>query len=183
MTYETSSYTSFPLGCQTNLTAHIFALMAYRIALDPCLNLQHSADIAVTAVNDHLRWIHSFDQEKRTFKTKTLCEPLVSEAAASRLIIRYKYNATDLWPKSIDEIRNKIFEPGMIDRGKGGELVARLLLTWKRDMLFRPVAKGIMSNSIISAVVAERNPHMSYAPPFKVVDFMYNRSLQKLRRS
>lgn len=65
---------------------HVFAALAVRVLLDPCLNDQ-STRLARTAVNQHLRLFIALDQSSGVLKTTTASEPVLADAVASVLIL------------------------------------------------------------------------------------------------
>jgi len=161
----------------SKLPIHLFVVMAYRIAIDPCLNKTETVDLEERAVSSHLRWINEVDQKTGAFKSMSLSEPLVSEAAASVLIERTIEN--DPWLGSITQLYFHFFSAGRIDRGRAGELVSRLLCIMSRDQLFRhdfdreDDPYSVNSEPMVSEIESqEMKHHLQYARPFKVTAFV-----------
>ena len=65
----------------------------------------------------------------------------------------------DLWEASIDSLFINLMSPGYIDRGRAGELVARLLCVLARDRVLHGTTK----------IASTR---LKYAQPFGVIDFL-----------
>ena len=117
----------------TSNVHHIFALMSYRVCTQPCMNNKGVAALCEQGVNSHLRVILEMDSENGLVATTTPSEPEVCEALA------YLLNSTGgnmgMWSSSLQTLVNKLLSPGLVDRGRTGELAMRVLLILARDRL------------------------------------------------
>jgi hypothetical protein len=68
-----------------NFKGHVFALLAYRVCLTPCIRNAVANELSTTAVSSHLRLISSINLQHGRTLTTTPSEPLVSEATAHYL--------------------------------------------------------------------------------------------------
>jgi len=108
-----------------------FAVLALRIHLD--LDFVHPAR-ASKLVSSKMRWLVDVDPRRRYITTTYGSEPLLVEAAAS-LMNSHRLDPTlipnDLSPVSLflQELEDDL-NRGHVDRGRNGELTARLLCTF-----------------------------------------------------
>jgi hypothetical protein len=141
---------------------HLFAVLATRISLDPCIQSFEAIQLQTQAVQSHLRWIIEFDFNYGFFRTTSPSEPILAEVAASVLmeVTRIKGKRKLNWDTSIRNLYSELLYPGLIDRGRSGELVTRLLCVRTRDNVLKSMGASA------SAKVPE------YCRPFAVVDFL-----------
>lgn len=111
---------------------HVFAVLAARVSLDPCLNTEEAADLAREAVNSHLRIILDLHPFSGRMTTVTPVEPIVAEAAAF-LLMENDIDGKHYWVQSIKSLVQKLLNPGLIEKGLRGELFARIVLVLGRD--------------------------------------------------
>jgi hypothetical protein len=108
---------------------HVFAAMASRLCLDPCMNNEEATALAHEAVNSHLRVVVGIDSSSGWMTTVTPSEPIVADAVAEILA------APGKWPSSVRTLAHDLLSKGLVDKGLKGELFARLLLILARDVV------------------------------------------------
>ena len=108
---------------------HVFAAMAARLCLDPCMNNEEATALANEAVNSHLRVVVGMDSSSGWITTVTPSEPIVADAVAEILSVGGK------WPSSVHTLAYDLFSKGLVDKGLKGELFSRLLLVLARDVV------------------------------------------------
>ncbi|KAF8456733.1 hypothetical protein BDZ91DRAFT_523192 [Kalaharituber pfeilii] len=121
---------------------HVFAVLSFRILLDPCINCEESTKLVTESVNSHLRLVIGMDQEASSFRTISPSEPIVAHVAAS-LLMGGGYTLTScqgrdptlVWSRSIT-ILSHLLARGVVDKGLKGELLARILVILTRDFMF-----------------------------------------------
>jgi hypothetical protein len=107
---------------------HVFAALSFRLSLDVCLQNPSTVSLTRTAVNSFMRVVISMDQETGMMDTLTPSEPVLARAAMEHLC-----NNTNNWPDSIRTLSKELLEKGLIEKGRKGELYARLLLILAHD--------------------------------------------------
>jgi hypothetical protein len=141
---------------------HVLAVLRSRICLDPCIQSKEAVALENEAIQSHLRWIVEFDFQSGYFRTATPSEPILSETAAWILMHgeSAEKKGPTLWETTVKSLFSKLLSPGLIDRGRVGELVARLLCVLARDSILK------------SSPETETSPSLRYAKPFGVLDFL-----------
>ncbi|KAF8249115.1 hypothetical protein K440DRAFT_641481 [Wilcoxina mikolae CBS 423.85] len=110
---------------------HVFAVVAARVALDPCLN---TAELSRNAVNKHLRLVLHLDTYSDVMRTTTLGEPIISEATAW-LLMRRAPSGDLYWSLTIQTLVSNLLYPGLIEKGLRRELYFRAFFVLARDFL------------------------------------------------
>jgi hypothetical protein len=113
---------------------HVFALLAVRVCLTPCIRNTEANQLSQVAVSLHLRLISSTDLRHGRTLTVTPSEPLVSEAAAFFL--------RGNWPAAIQVFTKYLLAPGLIDPGLSGEPFARILFIMAKDATAESEVEG-----------------------------------------
>jgi hypothetical protein len=108
---------------------HVFAAMASRLCLDPCMNNEEATALAHEAVNSHLRVVVGTDSSSGWMTTVTPSEPIVADAVAEILAAPAK------WQSSVRTLAHDLLSKGLVDKGSKGELFSRLLLILARDIV------------------------------------------------
>ncbi|KAF8541146.1 hypothetical protein BDD12DRAFT_803959 [Trichophaea hybrida] len=138
------------IAYNVNNIDHIFATIASRVALDPCLNTAQSTVLAQNAVNRHLRIILHLDTFAGIMHTTTPAEPIIAEATAW-LLTRRCPNGDLFWSSSIEKLTMNLLSPGLVEKGLRGELYVRILFIVARDILldslWRLAAESLSSDS------------------------------------
>ncbi|KAA8903422.1 hypothetical protein FN846DRAFT_985347 [Sphaerosporella brunnea] len=137
--------------------SHVLAFLSNRISLDPCLDSQEAVNLALQAVQSHLRWIVGFDPAFGYIRTLSPSEPLVSEAVADRLMGETE-NSSTLWAQTIQTLYSQLLTTGLVDLGLSGELVSRLLCILARDIVVKSFN--------------EQDYKPKYCQPFGVIAFI-----------
>ena len=145
-----------------NKLDHLLAVLSSRISLDPCLQSERAVQLEQTGVDSHLRLILGYNVKLGCFNSIWPSEPLVAAASAS--VLMDDNDRKDLWAKSIKRMANKLFSPGLIDKGRTGELATRLLLVVAHDKLLKnaPVSTDFSSS------------RFQYSQHFSFVGFMHS---------
>lgn len=112
----------------------LVAFLSNRVALDPCLNRLESTSLEERSVSSHLRWISHVHTTTGIFKTITLEEPIVCAAAARAVCTP---SAAGSWKTIMMKVFERLCTPGLIDRGRTGELFLRCVFINARDTMFR----------------------------------------------
>lgn len=133
----------------------VFAVLSSRLCLDPCTKNEGTVEFSEQAVNNHLRIILALDNTGSRIATTTPAEPVVAEAAAYLMV---EDGSRDLWGGAICTLVASLLQPGLVDKGRAGELVARTLLTMAHD-------DAAHANS-------SPNSEFKYARPIKVTAFL-----------
>ncbi|KAI9763810.1 MAG: hypothetical protein M1840_009064 [Geoglossum simile] len=113
-----------------NNNHHAFAVLSFRLALDPCLESTISLPLLRTAVGSFMRIVISMDQRTGFLHTTTPSEPILAYAAMRHLCSR-----AGNWLLSIDTFSRELLQQGLIEKGLKGELFSRLLLILAHDSL------------------------------------------------
>ena len=121
-------------GYSPEISSHIFALLSARLSLDPWLQSEAGIELHSEAVTSHLRWVQSWNPESRYFETTTQSEPVVAVMNAIILTGGIK-NGVWRWTEAITRLFRYLLTPELVDRGRSGELVARLVCILARDKL------------------------------------------------
>src|SRR5437588_1127771 len=108
---------------------HVFAAMASRLCLDPCMNSEEATALAHEAVNSHLRVVVGIDSSSGWMTTVTPSEPIVADAVAEILA------APEKWELSVRTLARDLLSKGLVDKGSKGELFSRLLLVLARNVV------------------------------------------------
>jgi hypothetical protein len=120
-------------------TNHIFAAMSYRVCLQPCVSNREVVELSRKAVNSHLRVILQLDSDNGLLRTTAPSEPVVCEALAYLLNPRHgdspRHEDSNLWDASLRTLVNKLLSPGLIDKGRTGEMAMRIILIIARDQM------------------------------------------------
>jgi hypothetical protein len=103
------------------------ALVSQRFALDVVFGHPEAVNYVETSVASHMRICISVTEDRSWKETCYPSEPLLSHAAADVM-----WENDQVLPNVLFHLKNKI-ESGMIDVGKNGELVCRLLLLFAKD--------------------------------------------------
>lgn len=112
---------------------HVFAVLAFRVSLNPSMRTPESSALAQVQVMGHLRLIDRIDVDTARTTTCTPSEPLIAEAAASAL--------ENNWLETLETFNNQLLLPGLLSAGLVGELYARMILIMARDSL-TPLVEG-----------------------------------------
>ncbi|KIX09491.1 uncharacterized protein Z518_00571 [Rhinocladiella mackenziei CBS 650.93] len=105
---------------------HVFAALSFRLALDVCLQNPCTIPLTRTAVNSFMRVVISMDHETGVMDTVTPAEPVLARAAM-------EYLCAANWSRSIETLCEELLEKGLIEKGRKGELYARLVLILAHD--------------------------------------------------
>jgi hypothetical protein len=132
---------------------HVFAVLASRVCLTPCIRKTEANELSKVAVSSHLRLISSIDLRRGRTLTVTPSEPLVSDAAAHCL--------SGKWPSAIRVLTRELLSPGLLEPGLGGELLARILFIMAKD--------ATAEDSKAKMVSYEGPP---YSAPIMLCDFL-----------
>ncbi|KAF8246830.1 hypothetical protein K440DRAFT_661732 [Wilcoxina mikolae CBS 423.85] len=127
------------IAYNVNNSDHIFATIASRVALDPCLNTAQSTVLAQNSVNRYLRLILHLDIFAGIMHTTIPAEPIIAEATAW-LLTRRSPNGDLFWSSSIEKLTMNLLSPGLVEKG----LRARDILL---DTLWRLAAESSSSDS------------------------------------
>jgi hypothetical protein len=125
------------------------------VCLEPCRNGKEAVALSKDAVESHLRLIIGFDEASGYFETTSQPEPIVSEAAACVLS-----GHANCWRDAMETLCRQFLGKGLIDRGRMGELVARILCVMARDDL------------LCRRKETPRVDRPKYAQPFDVISFL-----------
>ncbi|KIX08960.1 uncharacterized protein Z518_00038 [Rhinocladiella mackenziei CBS 650.93] len=106
---------------------HVFAALSFRLSLDVCLQNPVTISLTRTAVNSFMRVVISMDRETGVMDTMTPSEPVLVRAAMEHLCSNVN------WPGSIQTLCKELLEKGLIEKGRKGELYARLMLILAHD--------------------------------------------------
>ena len=128
---------------------HIFAALASRISLDPCLTNAEGVRLARNALNLHLRFVTALGTSG-WIETSTPSEPVIADAAAG-LLMREDSAKRTIWAKSIRVLAEQLLGKSLVDKGTKGELYARLMCILARDYLLQGKvrSKGILLFSAV----------------------------------
>ncbi|RPA84583.1 hypothetical protein BJ508DRAFT_359610 [Ascobolus immersus RN42] len=129
---------------------HVLAVLSNRICLEPCVSSRETATLLQEAVKSHLRVILEMDSRHGLVRTYVASEPVVAEAAACLL------NSTDSWIEAISTLHHKLLAPGLMDKGRTGDMVIQLLLVYARDLL----------------LAKKRHTVLTYSQPFLLTEFL-----------
>jgi len=136
----------------------VFAILASRVCLDPCLNNAGGIQLFRDVVDSHLRLLIAL-KPPSALRTATPSEPVVAEAAAAILAQGATGGSPmDTWSNCIQVLTDRLLRCGLVDKGTKGELVARLLFVLARDSL--------------SLQMVAPNTDFPFSRPFKVADFL-----------
>ncbi|KIW99997.1 uncharacterized protein Z518_10925 [Rhinocladiella mackenziei CBS 650.93] len=105
---------------------HVFAALSFRLSLDVCLQNPVTISLTRTAVNSFMRVVISMNHETGVMDTMTPSEPVLARAAMEHL-------CSDNWSGSIQTLCKELLEKGLIEKGRKGELYARLMLILAHD--------------------------------------------------
>ena len=108
---------------------HVFAAMASRLCLDPCMNNEEATALAKEAVNSHLRVVVGTDSSSGWMTTVTPSEPIVVDAVAEILM------EEECWGLTVCTLTCDLLSKGLVEKGWKGELFSRLLMILDRDVL------------------------------------------------
>ena len=107
---------------------HVLAALSSRICLEPVLYKLETIRLQERGIANHLRLITDMNIVDGVVRTTVPPEPLVSEAVANLLS-----SSAPAWPVSIHTLATRLLQPGLIDKGRSGELITRLLFVLSRD--------------------------------------------------
>lgn len=121
----------------------VFALLASRLCLDPCMNQGAKAiKLAQDAVGSHLRLITGYDETLGLIYTVSPSEPVVADAAAGYLMEKTLSGGNGyVWSKVIRLMVDILLSGGLVGKGLKGELYSRLLFILASDFA-RETAPG-----------------------------------------
>ncbi|TFK63543.1 hypothetical protein BDN72DRAFT_902309 [Pluteus cervinus] len=136
---------------------HAFAAVSFRVLLEPTWSDILSWQLALTAVELHLRLVVSIDIERGMIRTASGSEPIVADAAQHQLC-----RTPRSWQKALRTLWDDLFSQGRIAKGEKGELLARILLVLARDMTVRRVD---LPHAIGSAPVGDPGLKDEYTVP------------------
>jgi len=132
----------------------VFAALSFRLSLDVRLQNHGTISLTRTAVNSFMRVVLSMDRETGIMRTVTPSEPVLARAAMEHLC--HQVNG---WSSSIQTLSEELLDKGLIEKGRKGELYARLVLILAHDWV--RWTQSLRSN---------RDP--AFAPTFTVSDFL-----------
>jgi hypothetical protein len=107
---------------------HVFAALSFRLSLDASLHNSKSIPLIRTAINSHMRVVISINQDTGTMDTIAPSEPILAKAAMEHLCDN-ELN----WPVSINTLVRELLEKGLVEKGRKGELYARLVVILAHD--------------------------------------------------
>ena len=117
---------------------HAFAALAFRLALDVCIENRVSLPLSSNSVNANLRIATYINQEAGILETITPSESIVAKAAMTFECMKPKDQATcSLWQTSLRTLSGDLLSKGFVSKGLKGELFARLVLVLAHDMIRR----------------------------------------------
>jgi len=123
----------------------VFAILASRLCLDPCLNRDECSLLAREAVSSHLRLLSAIDTYSGVVRTVTPSEPVVADAAAWLLLwpepVPSASTSGNNWSQCLTLFAKYFLSRGMVDKGTKGELYARLMCILTRDYLLEETAQ------------------------------------------
>jgi hypothetical protein len=103
-------------------------VLGSRIYLDPCIQSNEAVALENEAIQSHLRWIVEFDFKSGYFRTARPSEAILSATAA--WILRDDEDTEEkgptLWERTVKSLFSTLLSPGLVHRGRVGELVSRL---------------------------------------------------------
>jgi hypothetical protein len=119
---------------------HVFAVLSFRLSLDASLHNPKALPLIRKAINSHLRTVISINQHTGTMVTLAPSEPILAKAA-----MEYLCSGMD-WRVSIHTLVRQLLEKGLVEKGRKGELYARLVVIlahdWVRYRRGRQVSGG-----------------------------------------
>jgi hypothetical protein len=110
-------------GLHTHDEVHVFAVLAARACLSPCMRNSEANELSQVAVGSHLRLLRSMDVKSGRIATTTPAEPLVSEAAAYTLMSDKPHRTN-----SLHTLTHSLLAPCLLDPGRAGELSVRIVI-------------------------------------------------------
>ncbi|KIL59241.1 hypothetical protein M378DRAFT_169505 [Amanita muscaria Koide BX008] len=126
----------------------VFAILSYTVCLDLVLGNRKATELANTSVAKHMRLLIDVNDHRTVF-TKASSEPVLALVGA--YIAAKANNLLDI----IEGLTNNLCKDGLVDKGRHGELLARMILFIAR----------------IQSCSAPLTP-LSFAAPVPVVDFL-----------
>ena len=105
--------------------------MSFRLSLDVCVRNPQSLHLARRAVNSFMTIVLSVDKNTGILDTMTPSEPVLAVAAMTHLCTGSN------WPLSIETLIAALLKRGLIEKGHGGELYSRVVLTLAHDSVQR----------------------------------------------
>jgi hypothetical protein len=139
---------------------HAFAVLGFRLSLEPAMNDTQSTTLARTAVHLHLRMLVSVGSQNGTFQTATPSEPIVADAASHLL-----NGNPEAWQQSLTTVTNRLLSKGRIVKGERGELFSRMLCVLARDSALQDAYR-------LDYITTTGNGQIASARPFSCFDFL-----------
>ncbi|KAM6499433.1 hypothetical protein JOM56_004941 [Amanita muscaria] len=102
-------------------TQQVFAVLAYTVCLDLVLGNQKATAFGYISVAEHMRLLIDFNDDRTICFTQASSEPVLALVAASIVA------DLDHLPHIIDKLTSTLCE-GLVDKGRHGELLARMIL-------------------------------------------------------
>ncbi|KAG6839356.1 hypothetical protein C0991_003372, partial [Blastosporella zonata] len=127
-------------------TSQVFAILSSRLLLE--LGITEAANrLAMTAVGRHMRILTGVTSAEEIMNTCAPSEPMLAIAAASLLVA-----SPSSYKAAINLLVKELILKGLVlERGRQGELLARILLMMARDFAISPDPKTTEARSFVSA--------------------------------
>lgn len=109
---------------------HVFAALSFRLGLDVNLTSPIAYPLSHSAVHLHMRVVTKVIPSTGLLYTRTPAEPILALAAKEHL--------ASTWRPSLQTFVSELLSPGAIDKGRNGELYARLMCILARDSIPKP---------------------------------------------
>ncbi|KAH8109489.1 hypothetical protein DFH11DRAFT_1731084 [Phellopilus nigrolimitatus] len=114
-----------------NTEAQLLAILAQRFCLNLVLGHPLTLDFEKEGVASHMRYLIATTENRDMLFSTYPSEPFLSHCAAELL-----WSSNRVLRSAINVLTSRL-ERGMVDKGKTGELVARLLLSFAKDICCR----------------------------------------------
>ncbi|KIL61974.1 hypothetical protein M378DRAFT_166310 [Amanita muscaria Koide BX008] len=132
----------------------VFAILSYTVCLDLVLGNQKAAQLAETSVAKHMRLLIEVNDNRTICFTQASSEPVLALVGAS--IAAKPKNLRPI----IDQLTSKLCGNGLVDKGRHGELLARMILFLARIQTCPP------------RCLTPRSTPLLFATPVPVVHFL-----------
>ena len=109
---------------------HVFATLSFRLCLDVDLMSPIAYPLSQSAVHSHMRIVTKVIPSTGLLHTRTPTEPILALAAKEHLV--------SVWKPTLQTFTSELLSLGVIDKGRKGELFARLLCILARDSIPDP---------------------------------------------